>query len=131
MLTAFPTDGLPGDARAGWANGSPPYKSRKVSPTRVTLTETPKAAIYGRDGVLIGSSLTDNAIRRSGLLSGIEATDGLATVPGHISPQEIQPWRSACSVDFDYHLDELVAVVKVRRCTGRGWRMLAPSVDQY
>lgn len=62
---------------------------------------------------MIGRRVSDQVINRSGLLSGIQNTTGVASLPSHLSPEDVQLWQTACAVDVDMSMDELIKVVKV------------------
>ena len=68
--------------------------------------------------VVVGNRISEAAIRRSGLLDGIESTDGLASLPSTISPADVKLWESAYLLQVTPPLPELIAVLKV--CTPPG-----------
>lgn len=70
---------------------------------------------YEKEGIIvIGSQVSQVAVRRSALLSGMEHTEGLASLPAHLSPEDVNLWNTACTVSLDLTADELVTVLKVR-----------------
>lgn len=82
--------------------------------SHVALTEGDSSTAIHEHAIVVGSCVTAKAVTRSGLLSGIKTTEGLASLPGKITPQDVSLWETACLVDIDFHPDELVAVLKVR-----------------
>lgn len=76
--------------------------------------ECTEATLQNGNAVMIGNRMTEAAIKRSEVLSGIEHTEGLASLPAQLSPEDVRLWQTACSVDFEVSLDEIVTVLKVR-----------------
>lgn len=87
-----------------------PSKARKIS--HVSLTE--HAARENETAVVVGNFVSKNAINRSGLLSGIEHTEGVASLPSHLSPEDVKLWETASLVSADFPTAEVVTVLKVR-----------------
>lgn len=86
-------------------------KKRKRS--CVALADNSDVANIENPG-LIGNVLSERAIRRSALLSGIETTEGLASLPPQLSPEEVKLWETAYLVHANLLTDDLVTVLKVR-----------------
>lgn len=89
-----------------------PTESRKRS--YVALAENLENTQEEESLVVIGNCVSANAIRRSGLLSGIESTEGIASLPSQLSPEDVKLWETSYLVDIELPLDELVTVLKVR-----------------
>lgn len=69
----------------------------------------------GSDHVVVaGSCMSHSVVKRSRLLSGLGATDGLAALPGETAPEAIKLWETSCNVSAELFPDELVTVLKVR-----------------
>lgn len=65
--------------------------------------------------LVVGRLVHDISSLRSGLLSGIRGTTGVASLPGHLSPEDILIWQTACSVsNAKMRIDELATVIQVR-----------------
>lgn len=67
--------------------------------------------------VVIGRCVSENAISRSGLLSGIGDTEGLASLPSQLSSDEVKLWETAYVIDVDLSPHDLATVLKVRAST--------------
>lgn len=79
----------------------------------VTLIEDQKSRMQPKNDLVVGYRVEAAAVKRSNLLAGIEHTEGLASLPAQVTPEDIQLWQTACAVDFRLPLDELVTVLKV------------------
>ena len=64
--------------------------------------------------VVAGSCISHEGLKRSRLLSGLGDTEGLAPLPGDISPEDIKLWDTAVLFNTELSPDELVTVLKVR-----------------
>lgn len=80
----------------------------------VALTEETTDENSTEHSIVIGHCLRQEAAVRSDVLSGIGDTEGLATLPGLLSPEDIQLWQAACVVECHLSTTELVTVAKVR-----------------
>lgn len=80
----------------------------------VALTEDTNEDTSADHSIIIGHCLRQEAAVRSDVLSGIGETEGLATLPGLLSPEDIQLWQTACVVECHLSTSELVTVAKVR-----------------
>ena len=65
--------------------------------------------------IVVGDCISAEAVKRSGLLSGIGSTSGLASLPSHISPADVKLWETACCCGYaeDIPTDELTTLVQV------------------
>lgn len=77
--------------------------------------------------VVAGRCISREGLKRSRLLSGLGDTEGLAPLPGNISPEDIKMWDTAVLFNTKLCPDELVAVLKVRhRLAAVRLHMLGP-----
>lgn len=79
----------------------------------VALTEDTNDEGLTEHSIVIGHCVRHEAAIRSDVLSGIGDTEGLATLPGLLSPEDIQLWQTACVVECHLSTSELVTVAKV------------------
>lgn len=83
----------------------------------VALAQNADAAISNAEAnpIVIGTRISDRIAKRSGLLSGIGSTSGLASLPPHISPEDVKLWEAACSCGDTTSIPtgELVTLVQV------------------
>lgn len=79
----------------------------------VALTEDTNDDSSADHSIVVGHCLRQEAAMRSDVLSGIGDTEGLATLPGLLSPEDIQLWQTACVVECQLSTPELVTVAKV------------------
>lgn len=86
-------------------------KSQKRS--YVSLIQDADTPSKDQHVVVVGNSVSRKAIRRSNLLKGVEATEGLACLPGKISQEEFKLWEAACVVNVELHSFELSSLLKV------------------
>lgn len=66
------------------------------------------------EAVVIGNRVSEKAVRRSGLLSGLAETEGLASLPARLSSDDIQLWEAAYVMNVDMSSEDLAAVLHVR-----------------
>lgn len=86
---------------------------RQGAQSLVTLTEETPEHADGDTPVVFGNHVRQEAARRSGVLSGVGNTHGLAELPGQLSPDDIRLWEAACLVDCEPSTSELVTILKV------------------
>lgn len=79
----------------------------------VALAENVEDAEGTNSSVVIGNRVSEAAVRRSGLLDGIDITEGLASLPSNIAPADVKLWEAAYLINMTPALPELIAVLKV------------------
>lgn len=57
---------------------------------------------------------SDQAVRRSGLPSGMENTEDLYSLPGNLSPEDLRLWKAAHLAQSAIPPEEMATVLKVR-----------------
>eukprot|EP00892_Ulva_mutabilis_P005623 jgi/Ulvmu1/3432/UM016_0051.1 len=68
--------------------------------------------------VIVGDCIRGDAAERSGLLSGIVNTDGLASLPAAIRPEDVQLWQAACVLVGEPSTEELITIIRVADALG-------------
>lgn len=98
---------------------TPPFMSESPRPSKVprrghvTLTERSLINYVSEGCVLVGHPLRGDAAGASGLLSGLSATEGLASLPHDLSSDDVQLWQAARLLGIQPSTDELVTILKV------------------
>lgn len=100
--------------KATTSDAQHPAATEAKKRTYVSISEFQNDDKERKKAILVGPRLSDNAIRRSGLLTDMQGTEGLATLPANISDDEIRVWVTVCSLDVPLSTDDLVSVLKVR-----------------
>lgn len=90
---------------------------------------------YGLDSasdeeVVIGHCVRRQALLRSDLLSGIGHADECAALPDSLAPEDILLWQTACLVDCDPPLEQLVVILRVRLSTTLSPRLVSETQIQ-
>lgn len=81
--------------------------------TLVTLTEE-MPEVDDSTSVVIGNLVRSDVACRSDVLSGVRNTNGLAGLPGHLRPEDVHLWQTACLVDCEPSTAQLITILKVR-----------------
>lgn len=92
---------------------TPRSREARGSRKRSHVTLTTEATLLGGDSVIIGERVCETAAKRSELLSGLGNTEGLAQLPGHLSPADVRLWEAACTFKSDLTIEEVVRALKV------------------
>lgn len=82
----------------------------------VTLAQSndkPSTSNDDDDAVVVGVRVSRKVVRRSGLLAGIKDTEGLASLPAGLCPQDVKLWETACTFNIETRVDELVTILQV------------------
>lgn len=82
----------------------------------VTLIDKGIACGTVASSVILGSRVRLGAARRSGLLSAIGDTHGVAELPDGLSAEDVRLWQTASVVSCAPSTVELVKVIQVQRC---------------
>lgn len=80
--------------------------------SNVTLLDNGIASDSFTSSVILGSRVRLGAARRSGLLSAIGHTEGVADLPDGLSVEDIRLWETASVVRCTPSIDELVRILQ-------------------
>lgn len=92
----------------------PNQQADRSTDTLVTLTQNLRVEEGTDGGPVVGYRIRKDVAAHSGLLSGLAEADGMASLPGDISPEDVQLWQVARRLGVVPNTDELVTILKVR-----------------
>ena len=84
---------------------------------RVTLKQNVESPYDTGKSIVKGHRGLQEASKRSALLSGIEMTPERANIPGNMTQEDAELWKTACMKGIQPRMEDLVKAVKVREST--------------